>query len=167
MFLNYSVHQEVIRTVYQLSYYQFSSVAQLCNSLGPHGLQHSRPPNPSTPGVYSNSCPSSQWCHPTVSSSVVPFSSCLQSSQHQGLFQWDSSLHQVAKVLEFQLQRQSFQWIFRTDFLLNGLVGSPCSPGDSQESFPTSQFKSINSVIHSQWPVTSWDFRSWKAFPKY
>ena len=54
--------------------------------------------------------------------------------QHQGLFQWVSSLHQVAKVLEFQPQHQSSQWIFRIDFLQGGLVGSPCSPRDSQES---------------------------------
>ena len=66
-------------------------------------------------------------------------------AQHQGLFHWISSLHQVAKVLEFQLQHQSFQRIFRIDFLSDGLVGSPCSPRDSQESFPTPQFKSINS----------------------
>ena len=70
-------------------------------------------------------------------------------SQHQGLFKWVSSLHQVAKVLEFQLQHQSFQWIFRTDFLLDGLVGSPCSPRDSQESSPTLQFKSISSSVLS------------------
>ena len=70
-----------------------------------------------TPRACSNSCPSSRWCHPNISSSVVPFSSCLQSFQHQGLFQWVSSSHQVAKVLEFQLQHRSFQWIFRTDFL--------------------------------------------------
>ena len=69
------------------------------------------------PGAYSNSCPSSQWCHPTISSSVVPFSSHLQSLPDQGLFRWVSSSHQVAKVLEFQLQHRSFQWIFRTDFL--------------------------------------------------
>ena len=66
-------------------------------------------------------------------------------SQHQGLFQWVSSSHQVAKVLELQLQHQSFQWIFRTDFLQDGLVGLPCCPRDSQESSPTPQFKSINS----------------------
>ena len=66
-------------------------------------------------------------------------------SQHQGLYKWVSSSHQVAKVLEFQLQHQSFQWIFRTDFLEDGLVGSPCSPKGSQESYPTPQFKSINS----------------------
>ena len=60
-------------------------------------------------------------------------------SQHQGLFRWVSSSHQVAKMLE--LQHQSFQWILRTDLLQNGLVGSPCSPRDSQESSPTPQFK--------------------------
>ena len=64
---------------------------------------------------------------------------------NQGLFQGVSSSHQVAKVLEVQLQRQSFQWIFRADFLQDGLVGSPCDPRDSQESSPTPQFKSINS----------------------
>ena len=68
-------------------------------------------------------------------------------SQHQGLFKWVSSLHQVAKVLEFQLQHQSFQWTPRTDFLQDGLVGSPCSPRDSQESSLTPQFKSINSIL--------------------
>ena len=57
------------------------------------------------------------------------------SSQHQGLFQWVSSLHQVAKVLEFQFQHQSFQWIIRTDFLQDGLVWSPCSPRDSLRVF--------------------------------
>ena len=66
-------------------------------------------------------------------------------SQNQGLFQWVNSSHEVAKVLELQLQYQSFQWTPRTDLLQNGLVGSPCSPRDSQESSPTSQFKSINS----------------------
>ena len=55
------------------------SCSVVSDSLWPHGLQHARPPCPSpTPGVYSNSCPLSQWCYPTVSSSVIPFSSCLQ-----------------------------------------------------------------------------------------
>ena len=74
-------------------------------------------------------------------------------SQHQGLFQWVSSSHEGAKVLEFQLQHQSFQWTPRTDLFHDGLVGSPCSPRDSQESSPTPQFKSINfsalSCLHS------------------
>ena len=60
-----------------------------------------------------------------------------------------SALHQVVKVLELQLQHQSFQWIFRIDFLLNWLVGSPCSSRDSQESFPAPQFRSINSLALS------------------
>ena len=96
----------------------FSSVAQSCPTLWLHGLQHTRTPCPSpTPRVYSNSCPLIQWCHPTLSSSVVPFSSCLQSCPASGLFKWVSSSHQLPKVLEFQLQHQSFQRIFRTDFL--------------------------------------------------
>ena len=65
---------------------QFSR-SVVSDSLRPHGLQHARPPCPSpTPGVYSNPCPLSQWCHPTVSSSVVPFS-CLQSLPASGSFQ--------------------------------------------------------------------------------
>ena len=90
-------------------------------------------------------------------------------SQLQGLFKWVSSSPQVAKVLEFQLQNQIFQWIFRTDFLSDGLVGSPCSPRDSQESSTTPQFKSINSSalsflysptlisIHDYWKKQSFD----------
>ena len=62
-------------------------------------------------------------------------------SQHQGLFQWFSSSHQVAKVLELQLHYQSFQWIFRTDFPEDWLVWSPCSPRDFQESSPNHSSK--------------------------
>ena len=100
---------------------QFSSVAQSCPTLRPHGLQQARPPCPSwTPRACSNSCPLSQWCHPTISSSVISFSFCLNLSQ--GLFQWVNSLHQVAKVLEFMFQYQSFQEYsglisFRMDWL--------------------------------------------------
>ena len=71
---------------------QFSSVQFSCSvvsdSLQPHGLQHARPPCPSpTPRVYPNSCPLSQWCHPTISSSVIPFSFCPQSFSASGSFQ--------------------------------------------------------------------------------
>ena len=67
---------------------QFSSVTQLCLTLRPHGLQHARLLCPSpTPRVYSNSCPLSQWCHPTISSSVIPFSSCPQSFPASGSLQ--------------------------------------------------------------------------------
>ena len=79
---------------------QFSR-SVMSDSLRPHGLQHARPPCPSsTPRVYSNSCPLSRWCYPTISSSVVPFSSCLQSFPASGSFQMSqftsggqSSLH--------------------------------------------------------------------------
>ena len=70
-----------------------------------------------------------------------PFPPAPNPSQHQSLFQWVNSSHEVAKVLEFQLQHQSFQRNPRADLLQNGLVGSPCSPKDSQESSPTPQFK--------------------------
>ena len=80
------------------------SLSVVSDSLLPHESQHARPPCPSpTPGVHSDSRPLSQWCHPAISSSVIPFSSCPQSSQHQSLFQWVNSSHEVAKVLEFQL----------------------------------------------------------------
>ena len=71
--------------------YKLASVQLSCSvmySLWPHGLQHARPPCPSpTPEVHSNPCPSSQWCHPTICSSVVPFSSCPQSFPASGSFQ--------------------------------------------------------------------------------
>ena len=79
------------------------SCSVVSDSLRPHESQHSRPLCPSsTPGVHSNSCPSSQWCHPAISSSVVPFSSCPQSLPASGSFQWVYSSHEVAKILEFQ-----------------------------------------------------------------
>ena len=71
-------------------YRKFSSVQSsvVLDSLRPHGLQHTRPPCPSsTPGAYPNSCPLSQECHPTISSSVIPFSFCLQSFPASGSFQ--------------------------------------------------------------------------------
>ena len=74
----------------------------MSDSLWPHGLQHARLPCPSpTPGVHPNSCPLSAWCHPTISSSVIPFSSCPQSLPASGFFQWVSSSHQVAKYWSF------------------------------------------------------------------
>ena len=116
----------------------------MSDSLWPHEMQHSRLPCSSlSPRVCSNSCLLSQWCHPTISSLSSP-SPAFNLSQHQGLFQWVGSLHQVAKLLEFQLQHQSFQWIFRVVFLLDWLVWSPYSPRDSQESSPAPQIESIN-----------------------
>ena len=78
----------------EIHFIQFSSVAQSCLTLRPHGLQNARPPCPSpTSWVYSNSCPSSQWCHPSISSSVVTFSPCLQSFPSIRVFSNESALH--------------------------------------------------------------------------
>ena len=81
--------------------------------------------------------------HPLLSPSPPAFNLC----QHQGLFQWVSSLHQVARVLGLQIQHQSFPWIFRVDFLLDWLVSSPCCPTHSKESCPAPWFESINSSV--------------------
>ena len=96
---------------------QFSR-SVMSDSLRSHELQHDRPPCPSpTPGVHPDSLPSSQWCHSAISSSGVPSSSCPKSLPASESFPMGSFSHQVAKVLEFQLQHQSFQWIFKVDFL--------------------------------------------------
>ena len=107
-----------------------------------HGQEHVRLPCPSLSSrVCSNSCPLSQWCHSTISSSVAPFSSRPQSFPAPGSF----LMSQVAKVLELQLQHQSFQWIFTAGFLQDWQVWSPCCPRDFHESSLAPQFKIINS----------------------
>ena len=130
---------------------QFSSVAQSCPThcnpmdCSPPGLPvHHQHPELTQTHVHRVG-DAVQPPHPLSSLSPPAFNL----SQHQGLFKWVTSSHHVAKVLEFQLQHQSYLWIFRTDFLWDGLVGSPCSPRDSQESSPTPQFKIINSLVLS------------------
>ena len=82
-------------------YYMFSKYFPMVSVLQPHGLKHTRLPCPSpAPGACSHSCPSSRWCHPTISSSITPSPPAFSLSQHQGLFQWISSSYRVAKVLE-------------------------------------------------------------------
>ena len=111
--LRFGVCQSAVRGL--PSENSFSILAQSWPTLRPYGLYHARLPCPSlTPRACSNSCPLSWWCHPTMSSSPSPL---FNLSQRQGLFQWVSSSHQVAKLLELQLQHCPFQWIFRTDFL--------------------------------------------------
>ena len=115
--------------------------------LWPHGLQHTSflcPPL--FPRVCSDSCPLYRWCYLTISSSATPFCFAFDLAQHQSLFLWAGSSHTVTKVLE--LQHQSFQWIFRVDFLQDWLAWSPWNSRDSQESSPE-QFKSINSSVLS------------------
>ena len=132
----------------------FSSVqfshSVVSDSLRPHESQHARPPCPSpTPRVHPNSYPSSQWCHPAISSSVVPFSSCPQflpaseSFPMSQLFTWggqSTGVSSSASVLPMNTQ----------DWSPLGWTGwSPCSPRDSQESSLAPQFKSINSSVLS------------------
>ena len=125
------------------------SCSVVSNSLRPHESQHAKPPCPSpTPGVHSNSRPSSWWCHLAISSSVVLFSACPQSLPASEsfpmsqLFEWGSQSTRVSALASF-LPKKS-----QADFLQNGLVGSPCSPRDSQESSPTPQFKSIDRSLN-------------------
>jgi len=131
---------------------QFSSVAQSCLTLWD-------PMKRSTPGlpvhhqlpVYPNSCPSSGWCHPAISSSVVPFSSWPQSLPASGsfpmsqLFTWGGQSIGVSASASF-LPKNTQDW---SPLEWTPLVGSPCSPKDSQQSSPTPQFKSINSSVLS------------------
>ena len=119
----------------------------MSDSLRPHGLQHARPPFPSQLPEFTQT--QDHWVGDAIQPSHLLLSSsppAFNLSQHQAVFQRVSCLHQVGKVLKFQLQHQSFKWIFRTDFLQDELVASPCSPRDSQVSSPTLQFKSINSL---------------------
>ena len=127
---------------YIVNIVQFSSVAQLCPTLW-DPMDCSRPGLPVHHQLPEFIRLMNHWCHPTISSSVVPFSSHHQSFLASGSFQMISS-YQVDKILEFQPQHQYFQWILRTDFLYDWLVGSPYSPSDSQESSPIPQLKSIN-----------------------
>ena len=110
--------------------------------LQPHELQHARPPCPSpTPRVHPNQCSLCRWCHPTISSSVIPFSSCPQSLPASGSF----PMSQL-----FTTGGQSIGVSASTSVLpMNTQDWSPCSPGVSRKSSPTPQFKSINSSVFS------------------
>ena len=131
--------------------YCFSSVqfsrSVVSNSFRPHELQHTRPPCPSpTPGVYSDSRPSSQMpsshlilCRPLLLLPPILPSIRVFSNESTLRMRWP----------KYWLKHHSLQRSPRADLLQNGLVGSPCSPRDSQESSPTPHFKSINSLALS------------------
>ena len=128
---------------------QFSSVGQSCPTLRPHELQHARPPCLSpTPGVHPNPCPLSRWCHPTISSSVVPFSSCPQSFPASGSFQMSQFFTSGGQSIGVSASTSVLP-MNTQDWSPLGWVGSPRSPRDPQESSPTPQFKSINSLALS------------------
>ena len=153
----------------QISRYQFSSVTQLRLTLRPHGLQHTRPPCPSpTPEAYSDLCSLSRWCHPTISSSVIPFSSHLQSFPVSGSFQMSQfftsggqniGVSASASVLPMNIYDWSpLGWTGWISLQSKGLSSSS----------PTPQFRSINSLalsflygptltcIHDYWKKQVW-----------
>ena len=107
---NLSLHLKALLLLFSLSVVSVS--------LWPHGLQHARLPCPSLSlRVCSNSCPLSWWCHSSISHPLLPPSPPALNLPSIRVFSTVSSSHQVAKVLELQLQHQSFQWVFRVYFL--------------------------------------------------
>ena len=138
--------RKVLMCIHQRRSVQFSC-SVVSNCLWPHRLQHSRLPCPSpTPRVYSNSCPLSWWYHPTISSSLVPFSSCLQSFSASGYFPMSQFFASSGQSIGVSASTSALPMNIQDCFLQDGLVWSPCSPRDSHESPPTPQFKSINSL---------------------
>ena len=164
-----SSHDNPYKSLWQV---QFSSVqfshSVVSNSLWLHGLQHARPPCPSpTPRDYSNSCPLSQWCHPTISSSVIPFSSCLQSFSASRSFQTsqlfasgDQSIGASASTSVLPMNIHDWfplQWT---------LVGSPCSPKSLLQHYSSkasvlqcspSFIVQLSHSIHNYWKNHSFD----------
>ena len=120
------------------------------DSLPPHGPQNPRPPCPSTiPRVYSNSCPFSLWCHPTILSSAVPFSSYPQSFPAAGSFQMSQFFASGGQSIGISPSASVLPMNIHDWFPLGWTGWSPCSPRDSQESSPTPQFKGINCLVLS------------------
>ena len=142
--------------------YQFSC-SVMSDSLRTHGLQHARPTCPSpTPRVYSNSCPSSRWCHPAISSSVVPFSSCPQSLPASGsfpvsqLFAWGGQsigVLALASALPVNTQDWSpLEWTGWISLLSKGLSRVFSNTTVQKHRFFGTQLSSqSNSHIHT-WP---------------
>jgi len=143
---------------------QFSSVAHSSDSLQPHESQHARPSGPSsTPGVHSNSCPSSRWCHPAISSSVVPFSSCPQSLPASGsspmsqLFAWggqSTGVSALPSVLPMSTQDWSpLEWTGWISLQSKGLSRVFSNTTVQKNQFFSTQLSSqSNSHIHT-WPL--------------
>ena len=149
----------------------------VCDSLWPHRLQQARPPCPSpTPGAFSNSCPLSQWCHPTILILCHPLFLLPSIFPRIRVFSSELALHiRQPKYWSFSFSTSPSNGYsglisFKIDFFQDWLVWSPCSSGDSQESSPTPQFKSINYLalsflygttltsIHDSWKKHSFDY---------
>ena len=179
-----------LNAVFMSAFFQYYKVKKwvkfshsvMSNSLRPHGLQNSRPPCPSpTSGIYPNSCPLSWWCHPTTSSSVIHFSSSLQSFLASGSSPMSQFLKSGGQSIGVSPSASVLPINIQDLFPLGttGWISSPtgefplgwtgCSLRDAQESSPTPQFKSINSLalsflysptltsIHDYWKNHSFD----------
>ena len=138
-----------------LHFSQVSSSVQfsrsvMSDSLQPHEPQHARPPCP-TPAlrVHPNPCPSSRWCHPAISSSVVPFSSCPQSLPASGSFPTSQLFASDGQRIGASASASVLSMNIQGWFPYDRLLWSPCDPRDSQESSPAPQFESINSLVFS------------------
>ena len=142
----------------------FSSVAQSCLALWPHGLQHARPPCPSpTPRIYSDSCPLSRWCHPTISSSVIPFTSCLQSLPASGsfpmsqLFEWGAQSTGVsasASVLTMNTQDwYLLEWTGWISLQSKGLSRVFSNTTVQKHQFLSAQLSSQSNSHTHTWPL--------------
>ena len=120
------------------------------DSLQPHGLQDAKLPRPSLSlGVCPCSCPMNQWCHPTISFSVVPFSSCLQSFPASGSFPKSQLFTSGGESIRASASASVLLMSIQAWFSLGRLVWSPCCPTDSRESSPAPQWGSINSALWS------------------
>ena len=149
-----------------------TSRSVVSDSLRPHESQHARPPCPSpSPGVHSDSRPSSWWGHPAISSSVILFSSCPQSFPASGCFPMNQFFASGGQSIGVSASTSVLPMNTQGWFPL-GLVWSPCCPRESQESSPTPQFEIINSSalsllygptvtsIHDYWKNNSFDYTS-------
>ena len=140
----------------------------ISDSLWSHGLQHARLPCPSpSPGVCSNSCPLSRWCHPTISSSAIPFSSCLPSFPASGSFPMSRLFASDGRSTGGSASASVLPMNIQGWFPLDWLIWSPCSPRDSQESSPTPSISSSGlsilygptlTSIHDYWKNHSFDY---------
>ena len=154
------------RAILRFSSVQFSR-SVMSDSLRPHELEHARPPCPSpTPGVHPNSCPSSQWCHPTISSTVVPFSSCPQSLQASGSFPMSQlfasggqSIGVAASTSVLPMNTQDWSplgWTGWISFQSKGLTRVLSNTTVQKHQFFGIQLSSqSNSHIHT-WPLEKW-----------
>ena len=145
LLISYNRRHVLLIICQEFSSIQFSH-SVVSNSFRPHGLQHASLSITNSGSLLKLMSIESVIPSHSLSSPSPP---AFNLSQHQGLFTWVGSLHQVARILELHLQHQSFQWILRTDFLQDGLVCNPCSPRNSQESSATPQFRSISSLTLS------------------